>query len=133
MAKATQKANPKAHRNKHSFPVTYKRGFLRTLDQRSKAAKALNRMMGAVVSDLGGAENLSVLQLALVEEVVWTHYRLRELRHRMAKGEDVDGVYGQLVNTFAGLAAKLGLKRKARDVQDLQTYLQQKGSTEGEA
>jgi hypothetical protein len=122
----------KAKRSKHSFPVAYKRGFLKTLDQRTGVARALREMRDAIVADLGGSDQLSVLQHALIEEAVWTHYRLRELRRRMAEGEDVDGVYGQLVNTFSGLAAKLGLRRKARDVHDLQAYLEQRKDTAGD-
>jgi hypothetical protein len=125
--KRKKRRNPKARNLAPEYSAT----FLEQLDKRTYLYRVIRDREEEILSDLGGAESLSYLKRSLVRHAVWLEAMMDMTRTRVALNADEIGKYTQMLNAYSGLAAKLGLARKARDVHDLQTYLEQKGSTEG--
>lgn len=115
-------------------PNKFTLGYLDALDGRSAIAAELRARYAEVCSDLGGSDYLSYLQRSLVERAIWSEYWISQQEIALAKGEDFDaGKYVQAVNSYTGLAAKLGLTRVPRDVTGLERYLREVDSkTAGE-
>jgi hypothetical protein len=109
----------------------------RAIDRRTAVGRALSAWRADLAADLGGADQLSIQQQALLDEAVkaklildsidaWVlsqptlvNKKRRELypivRERLA-----------LVGQLQSLLRDLGLQRKAREVPDLRSYLAQR-------
>lgn len=124
--KRKKRRNPKAR----NLAPDYNATFLEQLDKRTYLYRVLKAREEEILSDLGGAETLSYFKRSLVRHAVWLEAMMDMTRTRVALNADEIGKYTQMLNAYSGLAAKLGLARKARDVHDLQAYLQQRGSTD---
>ncbi len=109
-----------------TLPKKFQPGFLSTLDGRTDLARALKSNRDAIVSDLGGPEEMSHIKFGLVERVVWLQAVLETLEHDMATGTvDRDKALGQWIqagNSWLGFCRTLGIERKQRTI-DLKTYL----------
>jgi hypothetical protein len=112
----------------------------RVMDQRTTAAKALRAWRAEIVADLGGRENVTTAQLALLDEAVLTKLVLASVNAwLMAQPSLVSGRNrgvlpavlhrNQLVATLKGLLETLGLERRARQVPSLQEYLATKSES----
>jgi len=105
----------------------YEPGFLQRLDRRTEIAKILNTAYDEVTSDMGGIENLSHSQLALAERFVFLEYVLRTLEDRIVNepkhAAALLGRWIQGLNSFIGLAKTIGLERRAKKIECLQTYI----------
>ncbi len=101
----------------------YNQQFLEGLDQRTYLYKTLKARMHEITEDLGGEENLSYFKRSLVRHAVWLEAWLDTLTTRIVLGADDISKYTQMLNAYSGVISKLGLKRQARDVGGLQTYL----------
>ena len=124
-----------------ALPKRYTPGFLAKLDRRTEIAKALEGVFDAVVSDLGGAEGLSQVQLGLVEQWVFLYGTLGGMQNELAtlrssnadpeaarkREAELFGRVTQSVNTLVGLSRLLGLERKTPTI-DLKGYLETKGN-----
>lgn len=107
-------------------PDRYTLGYLDALDGRSAIAQELRARYAEVCSDRGGADYLSYLERSLVERCIWLEYWLSMQERDLAEGKAFDmGRYAQAVNSYQGLAAKIGLPRVPRDVTGLQQYLKE--------
>ena len=95
------------------------------LDQRTNVAKAFNRLVADIYSDLGGRDHLSAIELALVEAFAGASIALDQLNAKLLLGEDIDlGQYMQASSTMVRIGSRLGLQRRTRDVTpDLREYL----------
>lgn len=111
----------------------YEPGFLQTLDGRLEVAKILNSAFNEVTDDMGGKDTLCHTQLALAERFVFLVYVLRSIETRIAlnpkESDELLSRWIQGLNSLNGLAKVIGLKRKAKKVKSLQTYIE--GSKNG--
>ncbi len=111
------------------LPRRYQPGWLRKMDRRTSFSKRLRRVFNQIVEDLGGEEQLSIIQLTLVERFAWLKAHLQELEDQIAKQghEQLDpkllGLWAQANNTLIGLSRQLGQKRQKPAPLNLQTYI----------
>jgi hypothetical protein len=90
------------------------------LDQRSNAAKLFDRLASAIQADLGGRDQLTAVELALIEGFAGAAVVLEDLNTRIALGEKVDFQSHALAcSSLVRIAAKIGVSRKARLVNGL--------------
>lgn len=116
----------------------------RAVDKRTAVGKALAAWRADLVQDLGGVENISVQQLALIEEAVTTKLILssvnawllsqRTLVNRRSR-EVIAAVRDRnsLVTTLRGLLGDLGLERRRPEIPTLSDYLRGREAEPGAA
>jgi len=113
------------------LPDRYKQGFLKDFDERTQAFQLLMAAYEEILVDLGGAENLTHIQIALVERFVFLEFAMRILEKRIAenpkKTAALMGKWVQSVNSLSGLAKTLGLHRRKKQIESsLKTYVGKK-------
>ncbi len=87
------------------------------LDRRTKAFQVAHDTKHAIIADLGGAEQLSMLELIQVENAAVDAAVLRDLQVRWLRGEKVEAtVLATVENVFNRTAAMLGTKRRTKEV-----------------
>jgi hypothetical protein len=87
------------------------------LDGRTNAARYFDRICGDIESDLGGREQLSTIEVALIEAFAGAALTLQNLNTRLALGEQIDlGEHSQAVSSMVRVASRLGLRRRAKDI-----------------
>jgi hypothetical protein len=104
----------------------------RTLDRRTNAAKLFDRLVVDIEGDLGGADQLSTIERALIEGFAGACVSLQHLNTKLALGEEIDlGQHATAVSALVRIASRLGLQRRARDVgPTLTDYLKQPQAAE---
>lgn len=130
------KNKKRAYRNGQTklmkLPHKYVPGFIKEFDKRTVLYDLLSTSYGEVVRDLGGADNLSHIQITLVERWVFMLLWLRMLENKILtnpkKSVKYVGKWVQGINTFMGLSKTLGLERQAHKVVSLQSYIEDKKS-----
>jgi hypothetical protein len=91
-----------------------------TLDKRSSAFKLFNRLAADIEADLGGRDQLSTIELTLIEAYVGATVTLQHLNTQLALGQPIDlGQHAQAVSAMVRVASRLGLQRRARSVNEL--------------
>jgi hypothetical protein len=103
-------------------------------DLRSSLGKQYRSRVEALVAHLGGADAVSVPLRSLVDQAARLHLLVgiawTELSKTGAflKGEPTPALHAflRLIGEERSVLVTLGLERKAREVPDLQTYLEQK-------
>jgi hypothetical protein len=100
------------------------------LDGRTAAYKSAQSLRNAIAADLGGADTLSAMQQAIVNNAAMLGAMLENIAARYLAGEVVDyAQFATLANSMRRLLADLGLERKAHDISpDLRTYLKGKAA-----
>jgi hypothetical protein len=98
------------------------------LDKRTAVAKAFDRLVSDIHSDLGGRDQLSAIELALVEAFVGASVTLDQLNAKLLLGESINlAEHAQASNAMVRIGSRLGLQRRTRDVlPTLAQYLQHK-------
>jgi hypothetical protein len=87
------------------------------IDGRTSVAKAFDKLVDDIHSDLGGREALSAIELALVEAFVGASVTLDQLNAKLLLGEKIDlSQHSQASNAMVRIASRLGLRRRPRDV-----------------
>jgi uncharacterized membrane protein YccC len=89
------------------------------------------------VSDQGGIDNLSHVRRSLVERFCWLEAVLRSLELRIAEADkaetaDLLAKWIQALNSLVGLGRCIGLERRARKLDDLQSYVRKQSRGERE-
>ncbi|MBA4411588.1 MAG: hypothetical protein C0397_19495 [Odoribacter sp.] len=111
-------------------PKRYEQNFLARLDGRTENYKTLVSAYNNVMSDLGGEDNLSHVQHSLVERFVFLEFVMKHLEKRIVqnpkKREVILSRWIQGLNSLSGLARTIGLERRAKKIQSLQTYVREK-------
>lgn len=120
----------KKHKDK-TLPSKFEKGFLAKMDGRFELARTLKGSYEEITSDLGGVEGLSHIKRSLVERFVWLEFIMRGIELQIAEADKKDsaellGRWVQAVNSLTGLARSLGLERKAKNIESLQTYVAKK-------
>ena len=106
----------------------------RALDQRTSLAKELGRWRSEILNDLGGTENTSAQQRAVLDLAVKTKLMLDSidawsLTQPSLISARKRAVYPvvlerrQLADALARYLGQLGLERKSKGVMDLKSYL----------
>ena len=97
------------------------------LDGRTAAAREFNRLAFAIEQDLGGASELSVIERSLVEAFTGATVVMNSLNTRLVQGEAIDlGLHALVCGAMVRVASRLGLKRRAKPVEDLYVELERK-------
>jgi hypothetical protein len=87
------------------------------LDKRSNAFKLFNRLAADIEADLGGRDQLSTIELTLIEAYVGAAVTLQHMNTRLALGQEIDlSQHAQAVSAMVRVASRLGLQRRARTV-----------------
>jgi len=95
-----------------------------TIDKRTNAFKMFDRLVGEIEVDLGGREQLSTIERALVEAFVGAAVTLHSLNTKLALGQPIDlSQHAQAVSAMVRVASRLGLERRAKPVPTLSDYL----------
>ena len=97
------------------------------VDRRSRPAREVAADYWRLATDLGGIENLSMQEAALVERAAFLLYRVRQHEAAILAGREppIDpGTHSNYCNVLAGTLAKLGLQRRARNVRTLRDVMQ---------
>ena len=101
-----------------------------SLDGRTIVAKVFDRLVAAIHADMGGRDQLSAIELALVEAYAGAAVTLNHLNTRILTGADIDNamvaMHAQAISAMVRVAAKLGTSRRAKPVQGLDTFLEQR-------
>jgi len=106
----------------------------RALDQRTSLAKALGRWRSEILNDLGGTENTSAQQRAVLDLSVKTKLMLDSidawlLTQRSLINARKRALYPvvrerqQIADALARYLGQLGLERRLKGVMDLKSYL----------
>jgi hypothetical protein len=128
----------------HLHTVNRERKLLitRALDGRTDEGRYVASKRADLVADLGGEDNLSTQERALVDETVFLMLQLGHINAWLAKQttlvnrrtkalHPVVRERTALVGTLRALLGDLGLKRRAKDVQTLESYLAARTNTAG--
>lgn len=110
-----------------TLPAKYEAGFLKDFDRRTELFQLLNGSYQDVITDLGGVDGLSHVQVCLAERFVFLEFVLRRIEARIAtepkKAAKFIGRWIQALNSIVGLAKTIGLERRAKTITSLQTYV----------
>ena len=119
---------PTAGKKRAPSRLSNGRDVLPDVDGRSVLARRYRDIMGAVVSDQGGAEHLSEAQLQLIRRFSAASMLAEQLEARLAQGEQVNiQEYSVLVSTLVRVAQRIGIERRAKNVTpSLNQYLSDK-------
>lgn len=97
---------------------------LADLDRRTKAAQVADTIRSAIITDLGGEDRLSTLELIQAENAAMDAVVLRDMHVRWLKGEPISMTEMLSVeNALNRTAAALGTSRRPRDVTTIDEYL----------
>jgi hypothetical protein len=87
------------------------------LDGRTHSAKVFTQLAAAIESDLGGRDELSAIELQLIEAFCGASVMLNHLNAKLVQSESVDPLeYAQAASTLVRIANRLGLRRRAKDI-----------------
>jgi hypothetical protein len=113
--------SPRKRRHRPARPQLLTR---HQLDGRTGAAKAYDQIVADIEIDLGGRDQLSTIERALVQAFAGACITLQNLNTRLLLGETIDlGQHAQAVSAMVRVSSRLGLQRRAKDVSSLGDYL----------
>jgi hypothetical protein len=94
------------------------------LDGRTKARKQFDVIARGIAADLGGAEHLTTVQCQLVEAFAGCALIINAINTKLLSGDGVDITeHSYAASTLVRLASRIGLGRRARDVNDLTDHI----------
>jgi hypothetical protein len=87
------------------------------LDGRTAAAKLFDKLVGEIEVDLGGRDQLSTIERALIEAFVGAAITLHSLNTQLALGQQIDlNQHAVAVSAMVRVASRLGLQRRAKEI-----------------
>jgi len=103
-----------------------------SLDGRCAARKAFDQIYNAIVSDLGGADQLSTVQVALVEAFAGSALVVEHNNAKLLLGANVDlEQHSAAISTLCRLASRIGTARLPKNVApSVAEYLEHVGAAE---
>jgi hypothetical protein len=133
----TERRREKRPLKTDTLPARYEKGFLSKMDGRIELARELRAAYAELTDDLGGVDSLSHVKRVLAERFVWLTAILRGIELQIADGgkkesADLLAKWIQGLNSLTGLARTLGLERKAKRLDDLQSYVAKKSRRDEE-
>lgn len=110
------------------FPVE---GFLKGVDERTNLYNNLAGTFNEICDDLGGEENLSRVQLILVERIAFLMLTLRMLERRIRKNKKGRAAafrrWTTAVNSLLGLSRTIGVKKSKKKTANIKMYAASQG------
>lgn len=108
---------------------------LQHLDGRTNAVKQVREIMSDMEQDLGGPDNLSTAQRALIQRAAVLSTICEDMEVRWALGDPTFDTeqYLPVTNALRRLLESIGLQRRARTTPSLHEYLQQRATEQTEA
>jgi hypothetical protein len=103
---------------------------LADLDRRTVAAREAFRLRDNIMADLGGADALTAMQRAIVDNTALLGAALADMAAGYLAGQGADlALYATLANAQRRLLADLGLERRATDITpDIVAYMAAKAA-----
>jgi hypothetical protein len=90
------------------------------LDGRTIVARVFDQLVAAIHSDLGGRDQLSAIELALVEAFAGATVTLDHINAKILTGAAIDNavisMHAQAISAMVRVASRLGLQRRTKDV-----------------
>ena len=87
------------------------------LDGRTAAAKLFDKLAAEIEIDLGGRNQLSTIERALIEAFVGSCVSLQNLNAKLALCQTIDlSEHASVVSAMVRVASRLGLQRRQKDV-----------------
>ena len=123
---------------KSKYPQRPKRRLLvrDELDLRTSAGKAFLQLIADISVDLGGIDQLSTVERALIEGFAGATVALTDLNVKLLRGDEAKvGVltaHAAAINSLSKLAARLGTGRRAKLVPSLDEFLELRRQARGE-
>ena len=88
-----------------------------SLDGRTRAIRQFDAIAEGIAKDLGGEDQLSVVQKHLVEAFAGVALAVNAINTKMLLGEEVDLIeQAQAISTLVRIASRIGTGRVPRDV-----------------
>jgi hypothetical protein len=106
------------------------------IDGRTAPAKEFDRLQSAVVRDLGGADQLSAIELSLIEAFCGAAIVVDHLNTELMLGKRIDFAdHSTAIGTMVRVASRLGLRRRPKEVSvpSLAQYLADQQRNEADA
>jgi hypothetical protein len=114
---------PKARRRSQSA-VTSGRRLLTGGDPNSAWSRRYFDLVSRHISDLGGKDMLSEAQVSLIRRAAALSCEIEAMEARMSQGAEVNlDSFGRAASHLRRLYETLGLERRSKPAEDLQTYL----------
>src|SRR5262249_32049757 len=100
------------------------------IDRRTKAAQLALEAKEAIITDLGGADQLSTLERLACEQAALASAVVADSYARWLKGEQIAlAELATVQNAFLRVAGSLGFSRRAKDVTtNIDTYLDEENA-----
>ncbi len=121
MSNMDKKGSGKYHPH-GGYSNIWRRAVKGELDGRSLVARAVRDLRAALVSDLGGGENLSTQQSLIVDRAVCKSFQCQAIEQALYEGEELPhttlAFYLSLSTSLRKDLAALGLQRVAKRVGD---------------
>jgi hypothetical protein len=90
------------------------------LDGRTYASKMFDKLASDIAADLGGSDELTAIEKALIEGFCGAAIVLQDLNARLALGEEVDlAHHAACCSSLVRIAAKIGVSRRSRLVSGI--------------
>ena len=90
------------------------------IDGRLRARKKFDAIARGVAQDIAGNNQLSTVQLHLIEAFAGVAIHVNNLTARLLRGEDVNVLeHSQAISTMVRVAQRIGIHRLAREISTL--------------
>ncbi len=109
------------------IPIRYDEGFLEAMDGRGRIVRNLRQRLDVLVSDLGGLDQLTYMERSLCRRAIHLERLIEKKEASLAHGGTVDeSAYIAALSALGALFTKIGLKRRAKQIQSLSDYVSSK-------
>jgi hypothetical protein len=107
-----------------------------SLDGRTITAKVFDRLVEAIHADMGGSDQLSAMEVRLIDAFSGASVLVDHLNARIISGTEIDAatvqMYAASVSAMVRVARRLGASRRAKPVLDMSTFLKLRRRERGE-
>jgi hypothetical protein len=87
------------------------------LDRRTRAHRAFSALVSGVTADLGGEEQLSTIERALIQAFAGVSVHTADMNARLLQGDPIDLTeHAATVGAMVRIASRLGIQRRPREV-----------------
>jgi hypothetical protein len=91
-----------------------------SLDRRTAVARVYDRLVTAIHTDLGGRDQLSAIELALIEAFAGASVVTDNINTRILAGAEIDNalitMHASAISAMVRVASRLGLQRRQREI-----------------
>jgi hypothetical protein len=126
-AKSTgsQPAAPKKRKRRGKWTPRPRPLSRASLDGRTAAAKLFDKLAADIATDLGGRDQLSTIEVCLIEGFAGAYVGLANINTKLALGQAIDlGEMSGAISSLVRVAQRLGTSKRIRDITpSLSDYL----------